>query len=93
MKYNNIFALRKAAASLSLEECGWTFSLSPSQAVLLWWGLKHLENDLSDAVANVAGADDYPEAIRDFAEAIEWCRLFRRELGSYAHKNQLETSP
>lgn len=93
MRFNNEFAIRKAAASMEHDFRCMNFGIRPSQAALLWWGLKHLEKDMSDAIAHNVGATDYPETLRNLATAIEWCRTFQGQLGSYAHKSNMEVAP
>lgn len=89
---NQLLRAVRIHAEAGTRENSQQFSLTPSQAVLVWWAMDRLEHAIQDSARWASLYDDYADTLRCHADAVEWSKNFRKQLLKHAQAHKLEVS-
>lgn len=79
-------------AAADTRENSESFLLTPTQAVLVWWGMDRLERAVQDCARWANLYDQYADTLRCHADAVDWSRDFKQKLMAHAKTHNLEVA-
>lgn len=66
------------------------FRLTPSQACLVWWGMRLLNRAIRDSSRWCDDGAEFADSLRCHADAVEWSKAFMNQLDGHAKDHNLE---